>query len=911
MTVPPKHLLLATKLRPPSPVSSWVSRSRLLSMLDTTVDRRLTLVVAPAGFGKSTLVAQWLAAGVNEAGGNGQAGRSQARPGSSASSRRSPFGWLSLDEYDQDPARLLMYLVAAVEQIYAGWLPHTAALLESGQPPLHVGVQTFLAELANLPGPLTLVLDDYHVVTSASIHQMFVYMLHRLPAGCRMIVLSRFEPPLAIGRLRAEGHVAELGAADLRFTAEESAALLEAVAAYRPDAAGAEALVERAEGWAIGLQLAGMALRAGVRGPLLLRTMTKDMLAYLADEVLAQLPADVQRALLALAIPERFCAGLCAALLDPPGDDMPAEARLRQLVAANLFLIPLDEDGQWYRYHHLFRDLLRQRMRFAIGEREERALHRRAAGWFERAGLLEEALRHYLAAGEVEAGADLVERAAGEVLTTRVPNWILLRSILALPGGVIDRRPDLLLLEAFLRSTNYDVNGVADMVARIEALTSAAAEQAHPYVEADLDALRCFLAFWRGDLAQAIRVGERALAGGSRTRFYAHTVMNMAVALGCAGRRAEGIRLIEAALERASSQAGWRHLVTLFGGLYGIAIRAGALDDLRIAAERELAAAREQSANPGYYAHYTLGLVAYERNDLASAAAHFDSLIAGQYQIPHIVVVSGMVGRGLVCLAYGDPDEASAWVERARCLAEESKSAVVLEQVDALAARVALARGDIPGARDLAKRPGSNLHFGTYVWLETPPLNRVRALCAAGDLACAEARAAACVADAAQLHNTRVRIAALATQALVYHARGRAGRALATMARSVRLAAPAGFVRTFVDLGPPAWALLADLRARGVEPEYLRRVLAATAQPVTSACAARSPSIPELLTPRELAVLRLLAERLSQQEIAERLVIALNTVKKHTASIYDKLGVHNRRDAIAAAQALGLLVLPR
>jgi LuxR family transcriptional regulator, maltose regulon positive regulatory protein len=403
------RLLVPTKLLAPHPLATWVQRARLLTRLSASSQARLILVVAPAGFGKSTLVTQWLLESVSDEGLALQVGSASAEPPASLPAQPSSFAWLTLDEHDQNPLSFLTYIVGAIDRVAPGLLSATLDLLnDTDTPPPYLLLQALLVDLSALPLHLTLVLDDYHLIAAEPIHQAVAYLLRHLPAHCRLVIISRTDPALPLGRLRAERQIAELRAADLRFTTAEIDALLTGLTGAAPSAAQVALLQQQTEGWAIALQLAATAALGGASSGL--GTATRQITEYLADEVLAQQTPEAQQTLLTLAIPERFCARLCAALLDLPTTPITGEQRLDQLVRANLFLIPLDEEQRWYRFHHLFRGLLLRHATLVLGEHSVRDLHRRTAHWLTAEGLIEEALRHLLSAGDEDAATGLIER---------------------------------------------------------------------------------------------------------------------------------------------------------------------------------------------------------------------------------------------------------------------------------------------------------------------------------------------------------------------------------------------------------------------------------------------------------------------------------------------------------------------
>lgn len=881
------QLLVPTRLEPPLPGTTWIWRERLMAGLGPAPRSRLTLVVAPAGFGKSTLVAQWL---------RGAAG--------------APVAWLTLDEHDQGGLTFLAYVAAAVERAAPGALEAALQLLRSPEPPPpYLVMQALLVGLSELPAGLTLVLDDYHLVDELAVHQLVAYLLRNMPPRCHLVILSRVDLPFSLARLRAERQVMEVRSAELRFTEAEVAALLASLLGGAPEAALVAALHQQTEGWAIALQLAALA-RPGAPAGAYAAGGAGQIAEYLADEVFDRQPRDVQALLLALAVPERFCPELGAALLGAPGDHADAESRIEGLVRANLLLTPLDGEGRWFRFHHLFRDLLLRRLRLTAGQGRLHELQLRAARWLAGAGLAEEAVRLFLAAGDEGAAADLVEGQLIHEAGISAPNAALAAWLAKLPAGLIAARPGLALIAAHLAAVNLDLPALAAGLEAVDAIVAEAGRPVPwPTFPQDLAALRGTLECWRGRPDAAASALGGALSGGVLRTFAGRATILLGLALVGQGRYDEAVR---------QASAGWglpppeRELYRQ-ASLAGVHLAAGELAALeRLAQPVAEAAARQGNDTTVAYLAICLGAAAYERSDLAAAAGHFGTAVTRKYRVNFTTYMSAVVGLALVAAAQGADEDAAAYAHEAAATAGEVGGAFFTHQALGLQARLALARDDLPAALRAAQAIVPDIHLGPSPWLETPRLSQARALIAGGgeaQLAQAEETLAGCLAEVEPLHNIRLLIAALATQALLRQAQGRHAEAAAALERAVGLAAPRGFVRSFVDCGPALLAPLRALAARGAASAHLRRVIAAyepaalpRARPVQAAT-----QLPELLTRREAEILTLLAERWSDKEIAERLVIAPNTVRKHTGTIYEKLGVGNRREAVDVARALGLL----
>jgi LuxR family maltose regulon positive regulatory protein len=891
-------LLVPTKLTALQLNPQWVKRERLLARLSGGRQARLTLLVAPAGFGKSTLVAQWLG----------------AAPG--------PVAWLNLDEHDQDPLRFLAYVAGAIERVLPEALPTTQPLLTALEPPpLYIILQALLVDLSTLPDGLTLILDDYHTVTAEAIHQAVSYLLRHLPPTSHLVILSRADPPLTLARLRAEQELTEIRAADLRFTYGEAEAVITSLFGQTVDPALVAALHEETEGWAIALQLAALAALDAPRSPRSPRG-ERAIAEYLAEEVFDCQPQAIKDALLALAVPERVCAGLAATLLGPPGDAIRAEHILEQLVRANLFLAPLDGDSRWFRFHHLFRELLLRRLHLTADKQVVQTLHLRAAAWLETEGQFEESVRCYLAAGEADAAGALIERLLAPDLgrslsPIRPSSWLHL-----LPEPLITRRPGLTLLEARIGFATLNIPVLAASLGRLETLLAeppiAALPPPWPTFPADLALLRGVLAYVQGRLDDAIPILQAALGHEHGLGLTGQGLMVLGRAYVAAGRYDEGVGQLEARHAQVRSQQGQvgelSHSVALCA-MHGLA---GSLAALRKEAERLSRTIAGGQAGDYWvcYAEANLGRAAYERSDLAAAARHFTAVVERRYQTNAAVTIGALIGLAVIVALQGAPEVATGYTEEAQALATEVGSPFARNEAAGCAVHLALMQDDIPSALQAAEEIARDSHLGSSSWyaIALPQLSKAAALIAAGtasELARAEATIADVLAQVEAQHNARPHVCALATLALLRQAQGRTHEALDSLAGAVAIAAPRDYLRALADRGPALRPLLQALAGRGQEPAFVARVLGvmeSSASPVPPATTLHVPRAGlDVLTHREREILALLAERWSDKEIAERLTIAPNTVRKHTSTVYSKLGVNSRREAIEAARALGLL----
>jgi LuxR family maltose regulon positive regulatory protein len=900
----PSVPLLATKLHAPRR-RGVVPRPRLREQLDRRGQPALTLVSAAAGFGKTTLVADWFADGPATA-------------------------WLSLDPGDNDPALFWTYVVAALHATCPEAAAGARALLDGPPPTTDAVVTTLLNDLHALDHDIVLVLDDYHVIESPEVHDGVAFLLGRLPAHAHLVIASRSDPPLALAALRARGELLEIRAADLRFTSDEAADYLNDAMDLTLAPGDVEVLEARTEGWIAALQLAALSMqgRPDVAG--FIADFAGDdrfILDYLVGEVLDRQSAEVRSFLLETSVLGRLTGPLCDAVTGRTD----SRARLEQLERANLFLVPLDDRRTWYRYHHLFADVLRARL---LDEGRDRIpeLHRRAADWYDADGDAVEAITHALAGGDVERAAQLIELAA-PALTRNRKEASVRRWLEALPDEVFPARPVLALSLAGVRMATGDPTGVAPLLDLVE---SALEPGAPPPIVVDVDAFdrlpaqlevqRAGLALLGGDLAGATAHATRVL---DLIEPDDHLQRGAATALLGLAHWAKG-ELVAAERrygEAVASLVAAGHLADALGCSLALADMQVAQGRLGDAVQTFESGLRWTTEHPGLRGaadmHVGMSEVLIERNDLDGAARHLEASTllgdaAGLPQNPY----RRRVARALLGLAHGDLDGALELLDEALPLYDTDFSPPV-RPVAAIRARVRRARGDVSGAR----RWAAEHHLAadddlTYVD-EYAHLTLARTLLAPpaaghdGPSPDEAIRLLERLLAAAEDGGRRgSRIEALALLASAHHARGDAEAAGSRLEDAVRRAEPEGHVRAVLDAGPAMPDLLRALAATAGAPPHAHRILAATAASVPvvpgvpavpAASAPRSPSgLVDDLSARELDVLRLLRSDLSGPEIARELLVSLNTLRTHTKHIYTKLGVNNRREATTRAAELGL-----
>ncbi len=888
--------LLRTKLLRPQLAPALVPRQRLLHKLLDRPDATLYLLVASAGSGKTTLINQFL------------------------EQRAWPAAWLSLDESDDDLVVFLSYVTAAVEGVFPGACGLTQKLLRTPQPPpVDYLAATLVNELSDIPQPFALVLDDYHCLRTPSIHQLTGQLLRHAPAALHLIISSRYDPPLPLSRLASQGKLVEIRAADLRFRPSEAQALLEQAAGAPVPPERVAALVEEMEGWAVGLHSVALAWRvadAGASAVDARKTGDHSRLAgILGDEVFAAQPAEVRDFLMRTSVLSQLTAPLCQALY--AGDTSEAvvppasEANLQRLARDSLFIEALDEEHQWYRYHNLFRAFLARKLEQTFDQAEIAALHRRASLWHWDQGSVDEALRHAALAQDGALAADIVEAQLQELLVRE--DWLTLERWLALaPGETIQQRPRLLVAQAWILYFHFKLAGIPALLRQAQAMLDdrGGDAEADVLVRRHVGALSTMLLFLAGDYLGALASAQVALADSEPehplSRSYALFFQSLALYALAGEEQAVALcaPIVDDPLETASVRA--RALLGM-GHIYGIACRpteqeraAWAL--LKLAQDHGLDVSRA-------WAHRHLGRAFYERHELDKAVQHFALGVELRY-LGHFVCTSDCyVGLALAYLAQGRVEEAQATAAEMQAFYSERGMASLPEN-DSFQARFLFLTGDTDQALQTLARNQSAPTRWSMMAFETATLTQTMIHILAGSDA--QRRAAFVTLDdmqrqAEESHAIWHLISILTLRAIALERAGQAEQALAAMEQAVRLAYPRRVMAVIVELGLPARRLLHRLAERGVEPAYVRDLMAAFPSPqATQLPPPAGAALVEPLSAREMEVLALLSQRLANKEIAARLVISPLTVKRHVTNILQKLGVDSRWEAVERARAIGL-----
>ena len=894
MTVP----ILATKLYMPTLRTGIVPRPRLVEKLNRGIQGPLTLVSAPAGYGKTTLLAEW-----------------RSGPGS-----RTPIAWLSLDNEDNDPSRFLTYLATALGALKAGIGESALAILQSPQsPPPQVILTSLINNLVDaLVTPYALVLDDYHVITSQSVHDAITFLLDHLPPQMHLVLLTRADPPLPLANLRARGQVMELRAADLRFTVEEATAFLNQAMGLVLSAEQVKALEQRTEGWVAALQLAALSMQGRDDTAAFISSFTgshRYIVDYLAEEVLDRQPVAVREFLLKTSILDRLTGALCEAVTDGSG----GQAMLKMLAQSNLFLIPLDDERRWFRYHHLFADLLRNRLRQSVSPEALADLHRRASEWFDNHKMLNEAIGHSFAAQEYEE--------ARRLMRDYFPGWFLAENraqvfqwLEKFPKDFLKAEPWLCLVYAW---TVWSWGKMSEAETYLDfaqqALDRPEIASKLPVGDLEYDGLpaeilgfRALIANTKNDSRQAVELANQALALAPEK---AHTIRGIAyndlnAAYRSLGEMDKAIEACRLGLKEA--QAG-HETGTVVSSLQMLGVTLAIQGRLHEAAQvyregMEFAQMKGQANFPAYgLIRIRQAELLYEWNRLGEAE---DLLTLGLERCKFGGSLWGMIyGRCLLCrilFAREDLQGARRVLSEAEGILSKTAGAYYSEELNR---KVALTKARLGLMEDAEmaelKEPGALGDNPTMVQVERA-LFHVSLQATLKKTEQLSEILSELERVTSQQGNRTWLIQALIPQAVIWQRKGHHARALTSLEKALSLAESERFVRVFLDEGEPMAELLRHARSHGIAPKYVAKLLAEFDKEIGKTPVQKQPLI-EPLSERELEILRLVAAGKSNQHIADALIIATGTVKKHLNNIFGKLGVESRTQCIARAREINLL----
>ncbi|MCB9098896.1 MAG: tetratricopeptide repeat protein [Anaerolineales bacterium] len=936
--------LLKTKLYIPPARPQLVPRPRLTRQLNQGLHRKLTLVAAPPGFGKTTLMSEWQAA---------------------LSVDGCSMVWVSLDEQDNDPVRFWSYVVTALDAAVADLAENISPLLHTPQAPdIEAILITLINTLTAIEKRVILVLDDYHVITAEPVHQALIFLLENLPPRLHLAITSRTDPPLPLTRLRVRSQITELRDSDLRFTPTEIATFLNQIMGLSLTPADVAALETRTEGWVAGLQLAALSMQGYDDVQRFVQAFTgshRFVIDYLAEEVLAQQPPAIQTFLLHTAILDRLTAPLCDAVMGLSANEngqsnnrplptfdyqLPitnyqslSQIHLHHLEQANLFLIPLDGERRWYRYHHLFADFLKAQLAQTIDAAQLAELHRRAGDWYAANGYIPEAVRHALIIGDMERAAGLMESAIFEMVAEGEVNTAV-TWLDTLPETFIQSRPRLSLSKAWtlIVTNHWD---------QIEPYVGYAEESLAPYQAVDqsqlnhdirgmlgeVAALRAMMARGRDELQMAVDLCRKALEQLPRPDRVVRSILLLTLGgiYEDAGQLDLASETLLEAVTVSQSINGLVIAMSALANLAGLHIERGDLDQAIELYQQAIASASTQKTTPynspklsslNTWAYLGLAEIYRERNELDAARRYFETGFEqtrrGNFLGGNIVVA--FIIQALLLQAQGEGDGALAVLDQISDA--HLRQSPVVAWIEAVRARLWLAQGNLPAAvewlrtaelpltesADYIRLPGEHTTV-VRVWLAQKRFEDAFSLL--------EKMHAAFKAEG---RNGRL-VEVVILQALTLYCWGKSDQALAPLMLALKMGRSGGYVRLFIEEGLPMAQLLALAKSRGIAPDegYLDKLLNAFDQksleiPASSPVKKETHPSPltsqpliEPLSDRELEVLDLIAAGLSNQEIADKLIIAEGTVKKHIHNIFGKLGVRRRSQAILRATELNLL----
>ena len=885
--------ILQTKLYRPPLMDDYIPRQRLHERLEQVGQRPLTIVSAPAGYGKSALLSAWF------------------------EQCKCRNAWLSLDENDNDLGVFESYFLAALRSAIPSFGDGLLDLLDSAQlPPPQLFIEMLFAELGRLQDNVFLMIDDYGAITNDVVHEFIIELMRRPPPNLHLVLGTRYDPPLPLNDWRACSHLLEIRSVELRFSLEETSCFMQQAVDSPLDEQTIVALNEKTEGWIAGLRLAALSFSRVEGFSAQIDELSGSNMYirdYLASQVLTHLPAETQLFLLQTSILDRLSASLCEAviMLDSPLID--TQETLLELESANIFTIPLDDLQHWFRYHHLFQQFLQMRLHEGYSSTVVVELHRRATSWFAENGYIEEALQHALAAGDMDTVLNLVAANRQELMNReqfqRLSRWLKM-----FPQEFIDESPDLLLLQArFAQIQRFDMVEVNRIVDKVETLISSLVlePQKAERLLAENAALHSAKDYFTLD-PQASLASSRNALDVIPQQWYSlrsYCWIYGAVSLQMMGDLSGAYKWIQQGCreDMAVSDGPQARNAAAEGFVCWVAAD---LVGLQRVGEFMIGVVSDGRWQSHGWAHYFLACAYYHHNDLDNAQRHAQLTFNQRFGNHALANVFSAFILALIEQVKGNPEAVQTMVSLASDYAVEIRSPTFTLMVQSFKAELAVLQGRAREVNQWAELACEHLELSAMPFFYSPALTIPKVLMATGAPGNSQ-KVDSCLqqlhAFAVSTHNVRILIEVLALEAMLNASNNDEEAALAILEESLALAQPGGFIRLYVDLGREIAGLLRRLQQRGSFPAYIASILKAFSAAPVCPQSDQTLQLIEPMTYRESEILELLARRYSNKEIATELVIAPATVKHHTIKIYQKLAVHNRREAVTAAVAAGLI----
>jgi len=868
--------ILKTKIHIPSPRSNLISRTRLLQKLDAGLYRKLTLISAPAGFGKTTLLSEWV------------------------KDCQYPIAWISLDEGDNDLNRLYRHFVAALQTIPELKAAHIgeaglAALQSNLTSSKELLITSLINDIDENAPPFVIVLDDFHEIHAVQVNEMLRFLVDNLPATMHIFLSGRADPTWSLARLRIGEQLIEIRADDLRFTLEEGKAFLNTIMNLDLSVEDVAALDARTEGWIAGLQMAALSMQGRKDKTDFIHSFSGShhyVLDYLIEEVLKQQPAVIQEFLFKTSILERMNASLCDALTGRND----SRSILSQLDSDNLFLIHLDDERIWYRYHHLFGDLLRKRLRQEL-KYSGKNLHRVASLWFEENGLIRDAMTHVLKAKDFDRAAELIEE-VGWATFTRGEMSTIIRWITVLPRNQLELKPRLKVLYAWAMAKSGRLDEVETSLQSVDPQT----------MQGEVAAVRAYLAGVHGNLPQAVALAQIALDDLPEENLSMRAIVNqnLGVAYHWSGAPIAAIQTLTKAVELTRLADQKFQTVTTLSILGRAHEMQGSLHKAFEIYQNAIDLATDASQQPVPFAgmaHVGMAGVFYEWNDLAGAKQHAEEGI--RLSKMGGFVVYQIFGNAILTKVYeakGDHEQANEMLQKAIWMGQGSEYDLVLALVEETQVRFWLRQNNISAASDWAQVHLADCVDNLDAAGEIEQITIAQVFAAQGKFNDALDLLAQLLEAAREANRLENVLKIWILQAMIYQSQQKIDSAMYVFEQALSFAESEGYTRIFIDHGEPMEHLLRSALTKGIAPNLVARLLEKSEEDSASSQVLIDP-----MSERETEVLRLIVAGLSNQEIAEELTIAESTVKTHINHIYSKLNVTSRTQAVANARELKLL----